>query len=66
MASHDAHGPHGHQVTPGADKRPAFVGLIVGGIAIFAIMWGVVELTNRQFAGHGAAGGEKPAAAGQH
>lgn len=52
---------HNH-VAPGADKAPAFVGLIVGGIAIFAILYGTVLLTNRQFAGHAAPGGEKPAA----
>ena len=57
-----AHGVvHHHHV--GHDKRPAFVGLIVGGIAIFAIMWGTVLLTNKQFEGHGAPGA-KPAAQG--
>jgi hypothetical protein len=60
-----AHDPHGHHVVPGADKRPAFVGLIVGGIALFAIMYATVLLTNRQFEGHAAAGA-KPAAAQQH
>ena len=56
---HD-HGHHGHHVAPYADQRPAFMGLIVGGIALFAIMWGTVALTNRQFAGH-AAPAAKPA-----
>jgi hypothetical protein len=57
---HD-HGHHGHHVAPYADQRPAFLGLIVGGIALFAIMWGTVALTNRQFAGHEAPAA-KPAA----
>lgn len=61
MASHDhAHDPHAHHVVPGADKAPAFIGLIVGGIALFAILYGVVHLTNQQFAKEH---GEKPAAA---
>ena len=63
--AHDAHahGAHAHHVVPGADKAPAFAGLIIGGIALFAIMWGVVALTNAQFEGHGAPAGERPAAA---
>jgi hypothetical protein len=66
MASHDhahghAHDHHGHTVAPGADQRPAFVGLIVGGLALGAILYGTVLLTNRQFAGH--ATPAKPAAA---
>ena len=58
------HAAHGHDLhTPGADKMPAFAGLVVGGIALFAIMWGVVHLTNQKFEGHGE-GGAKPAANG--
>jgi hypothetical protein len=57
--AHDAHAPgaHAHHVVPGADQKPAFMGLIIGGIALFAIMWGVVKLTNAQFEGHGEKGG---------
>ena len=58
---HAAHGIDIH--APGADKMPAFVGLIVGGIALFAIMFGVVKLTNAQFEGHGA---PKAAAEAKH
>ena len=47
---HAAHGIDIH--APGADKSPAFIGLIVGGIALFAILFGVVRLTNAQFKGH--------------
>ena len=71
MATHDhsharaaAHLPvaaHAHAVVPGADKRPAFVGLIVGGIMLFAILFGVVKATESHFASEG---GEHPAAAG--
>ena len=72
MASHDsahapvvAHGAHAHQVAPGVDQKASFLGLIVGGIALFAILYGTVLLTNRQFAGH-AEGGAKPAAEAKH
>jgi hypothetical protein len=48
---------------PARDKVPAFVGLVVGAIAIFIICFGVVKWTNARFdARHGAT----PAAAGQH
>ena len=67
--AHGAHGAHAHDahtshVAPGADKRPAFMGLIIGGVALFAIMWGTVLLTNKQFEGHGSAGGAKGGQAG--
>ena len=43
------------------DKRAGFTGLIVGGIAIFLILWGITHLTNQKFAGHaeGAEGGAR-------
>jgi hypothetical protein len=49
----------------GSDMRAAFTGLIVGAIALFAIVVAIVMLTNRMFEGHEApaAGG---AAHGQH
>ena len=41
------------------DKSAGFAGLILGGIALFVIMFGIVRWTNSMYAGHGAA----PAAA---
>ena len=43
------------------DKAAGFSGLILGGIALFVIMFGIVKMTNAKYAGHGAAA---PAAAG--
>jgi hypothetical protein len=53
------------------DKSAGFSGLILGGIALFVIMFGIVRWTNTQFEGHGAAaapGAAAPAApaAGGH
>lgn len=39
------------------DRKAAFTGLIVGAIALVAICFTIVQLTNRKFAGH-----EKPSA----
>ena len=63
---HVVHGGHGAHVVPGADKRPAFMGLIVGGIALFAILYGVVKFTNAQFAGEGHEGSRPAAEAPKH
>ena len=43
------------------DKSAGFMGLIIGGIAVFLIAWGIVHLTNKKYEG------EKPegAPAGQ-
>ena len=38
-----------------ADARAAFMGLIFGAIALLAIMYTIVQLTNRKFEGHSAA-----------
>lgn len=47
----------------GRDTAAAFRGLIVGAIAIGALVVTIVMLTNRKFADHGAAeGAEAPAA----
>ena len=35
-----------------ADARAAFLGLILGAIAIFGIVRGIVYLTNQKYAGH--------------
>lgn len=43
------------------DKSAGFAGLILGAIALFVIMFGIVRWTNTRFEGHGAA---EPAAAG--
>ena len=51
--------------TSGRDTGAAFAGLIGGGLFIGLILYGIVVITNRQFAGH-AEGGEKPAAATTH
>lgn len=49
--SHDV--PQSHT----SDMKAGFMGLIVGAVCIFAILYGIVRLTNRHFAN------EKPAAA---
>ena len=38
-----------------ADARAAFMGLIFGAIALLAIVYTIVQLTNRKFEGHAAA-----------
>ena len=43
-----------------ADARAAFMGLIFGAIALFAIMYTIVRLTNARYASH------SEAAAAQH
>jgi hypothetical protein len=64
MATHDSHAhhaphaPHAH----GSDKGAAFVGLFGGIVVLAAVMYGIVQWTNAQFAGHTA--GAPPAAAG--
>ena len=55
MAHDHVHVPH----DPKGDARAAFMGLIIGAIALLVIIYGIVQLTNRKFAGHTA-----PAAAG--
>ena len=42
----------------GSDMRAAFTGLIVGALALLAVVVTIVMLTNRKFEGHG----EAPAA----
>jgi hypothetical protein len=44
MSGHEQHG---------SDKGAAFTGLIVGALAIGAILYGVTMWTNAQFAKHG-------------
>ena len=61
------HAAHGYdKYAPGADKLPAFLGLILGGIALFLILFGVVKITQSRQASEGHEGGAKPAAAAQH
>lgn len=43
-----------------ADARAAFMGLIFGAIALFAIMYTIVHLTNARYAGHSEAAAAKP------
>ena len=35
------------------DKSAGFSGLILGAIAIFVLMFGIVRMTNAKYAGHG-------------
>ena len=42
------------------DKSAGFIGLILGSIAIFVIVFAIVRLTNAKYAGHEE--GETPAA----
>lgn len=48
--AHD-HAVHDHR----GDARAAFMGLIFGAIALLAICYVIVQLTNRKFEGHSAA-----------
>ena len=51
------------------DKAAGFSGLILGGIALFVIMFGIVKMTNAKYAGHGpepAAGAPATAPAAGH
>ena len=54
MATHhdDRHSP---------DKRPAFMGLVIGALALFAVAYTIVQLTNRAFEGHQPAAATQPA-----
>ena len=38
-----------------ADARAAFMGFIIGAIVLFAVMFTIVELTNKKFESHKAA-----------
>ena len=52
MAHDLAHaGHHDHK----ADARAAFLGLILGAIALLALVLVIVSLTNKKFEGHAAA-----------
>ena len=58
-----AHGHEGRAVTQGgSDMRAAFAGLIVGTIALLAIVYGIVRWTDSRFEEHGPA----PAATTPH
>lgn len=39
------------------DKRSAFLGFVIGAVALFALVFGIVKATNARFASH-----ERPAA----
>ncbi len=49
-----------------ADARAAFMGLIFGAIALLAIVYTIVQLTNRKFEGHSAAPAATGAPPAQH
>jgi len=44
--AHDHHDSHSHA---GSDMKAAFLGLIIGAIVLFAILRGVVALTNAHY-----------------
>jgi hypothetical protein len=44
------------------DKSAAFSGLILGGIAVFIILFGIVRITHERYLNEKHEGGEKPAA----
>jgi hypothetical protein len=60
MAHHHAH----HD--PKGDAKAAFTGLLVGAIAILAICYTIITLTNRKFASHAAAPAATTAPAAPH
>ena len=49
-----------------ADARAAFMGLIFGAIALLAIVYTIVQLTNRKFEGHSSAATPPAAGAPAH
>lgn len=57
MTAHDPH-THGDHITHthGSDMKAAFLGLVLGAIVLFGILFTIVRLTNAKYA-H-----EKPAA----
>jgi hypothetical protein len=50
--AHAAHGAPGHHHSVSEDRAPAFIGLVAGAAFIGAVLFGVVQWTNAQFAGH--------------
>ena len=48
------------------DMRAAYMGLIVGAVALLIIVWGIVKLTSASFEGHAAPGAAAPAATTPH
>jgi len=44
--SHTPHNP--------ADKGAAYAGLVVGAVVLFVLLFGIVKLTNRHYAGESA------------
>jgi hypothetical protein len=50
----------------GSDMRAAYMGLIVGALALLAVVVTIVMLTNRKFEGHNEAPATAPAAAAPH
>jgi hypothetical protein len=48
---------------PPSDRKAAYTGLIVGAVLVFAILFGVVKVTNAQFAAEHGEHGSKEAAA---
>jgi hypothetical protein len=59
MADTHTHHQHTTHAARGSDMFAAFAGLVIGALALFLILAGIVELTNRHYAS------EKPAAAAE-
>lgn len=49
-----------NQIPPSPDTGPAYMGVVIGAIALFVILFGIVKLTNAHFKAS-----EPPAAATQ-
>ncbi len=52
-----------HSTHHEGDRSAAFVGLVAGGITIFAILFAIVVWTNHKFASHAPASAPAPGAA---
>ena len=62
MAHDHAHSHHDHK----ADAKAAFMGLIGGAIVLLIVMYTIVQLTNKKFAGHAEAAPAAAAPAAPH
>lgn len=60
-ATHD-HVAHDHK----ADARAAYMGLIIGAIALLGLCYVIVQLTARKFEGHAPPGATQTAPAAPH
>lgn len=49
MTEHQEHGHEPYRAHSGPDTVPAFTGLIVGGLLLFALLLTIVTVTNRHY-----------------